>query len=163
MELKSNMPSAGEAEQMRLEQVMRIELVVVTDGEADVVELNIDTVLGNGAGARKPVVCNMWTIDEDRVRGYLPSKVWWDHQRRLHAVFYCSSALPAAVRAFGDGPTYVCTVAINEWATVEYSTEMRLFIDQVQMPDGGTWYVIMFGENERSKIVAKLVKAKGDQ
>lgn len=156
--LTSNMPSASEAEEVRREQVMRIERVVVTDMPSTRVRLNIDTVTRNGEGVRKPVVCNMWTIDLDRVRGYLPSKVWYDQDRQLHAVFYCSSALPTAVRAFGDGPTYVCAFQINEWTTVEYGVDMRLFIDQVQMPGGDTWYVMMFGEKESGMIVSEWLE-----
>jgi hypothetical protein len=105
------------------------------------------------------VQVQLFTVDDPRVRGYLPSKVWVhdDPQSeigpRIEMSFYVNPTLPAAAKPFGDGPMYVFALQSDTEEVVEYDVQTRIFIDHILGTDGNIWYVFCFGQAQYDQIV----------
>lgn len=153
------MPDVGELQE---QYTMRIERLIVNDYPSEYVETLIECVAVGGSRGFQSL--NMWTVNEPRVQGYLPSKVWLtDTSYGQHVIdmsFYCNSTLPATARPFGDGPMYVIELEVGSGVRVEYDVEARVFVDQLATNGGKIWYVFVFGEDAASKM---FNKRKGDQ
>lgn len=154
---ESNLPSA---EQIRAERTMRIERRVLSQYDNELVKLHFDAV--NVRGDKRAVICKMSTIDDDHIRGLLPSKCWIDDDGELHIVWYSTDGFPVAARAFGSGRTYVAKFIVDDYTTIEYDVQTRVFIDQVLDSRGKCWYVIMFGDNVFDEVVAARRLKPGD-
>lgn len=147
----SNMPAAAT---VRNELVMRIEHVQWVDDKKNDTACHFDFVCANGE--RHQVWGRVYEFDDDRFRGYLPSKLW-KTGNNYQMVFYCSNQLPTAARAFGDGKTYVLLFDIvnsNERMTIEYDADMRIFIDQlINDQTNIITYVVLFGDALYDRVI----------
>lgn len=136
---------------VRAQHTMKMERIIVQNFPFEKRETLVDIISRSGTSTR--AIVNLYNVDDDRTRGYLPSKVW-KVDGSTEMVFYCTPSLPAGARPFGEGPMYVFELLVGSQVTVEYDVEARLFVDQVVTPNG-VWYVFVFGEDQLGKIIAQ--------
>lgn len=104
----------------------------------------------------QPVETTIYTLTDEKVAGYLPSKVWWDDKKDdLCLLYYVSPALPDQARPFGTKPVH-CFVIDYDHGDVEYDPMWRVFIDQVKTPTG-MMIVVMFNDDLYKQIVNKEI------
>lgn len=104
----------------------------------------------------EPVETTVYTLIDEKVAGYLPSKVWWDDKKDdLCLLYYVSQALPDQARPFGNKPVH-CFVIDYDHGDVEYDPMWRVFIDQVKTPYG-MMIVVMFNDDLYKQIVNKEI------
>lgn len=97
-------------------------------------------------------------ISDENVRGYLPSRVWYDNDARVFRVsYYTNTTLSANARPFKDGNTYVLVFTPEEDVVYQYPEDWRVFIEHVVYPPGpiGIAYVLIFGEDMYNEIIAE--------
>ena len=102
----------------------------------------------------KQITAPLYEITNEKVLGYLPSRVWYDGGISL--LYYISEALPDQARPFGDKPVYCFYIPIGT-KPIEYDANWRVFIDQVKT-DSGMLLVVMFNESEHKNIVNKVIE-----
>ena len=119
-------------------------------------ENNVTTTLNiksNTDGSTTPVVATLYTIADDIVGEYLPSRVWFSSEYGVTLLYYVSSTLPSQVRPFKNGKSYVLVIPIDDILdVVDYDADLRLLIDQVETPSGIS-YVIMFADDVYEKLI----------
>lgn len=97
-------------------------------------------------------------ISDDDVRGYLPSRVWYDNASGVFRVsYYTNPTLHVNARPFKDGNTYVLVFMPEEDKVYQYPEDWRVFIEHVVCPVApiGIAYVMIFGEEMYSEIIAE--------
>lgn len=156
--MESNLPNF---EEMVAQHTVRIERLRLGDMTSSPRTLKLNTVTA-GSSIEQPITVELYELNDDRVRGYLPSKVWYrdpgydvdercygDH---INMVFYTSGAFPDIAKPFGTGKAWMCVVPIDDYTTVTYPVGTRIFIDQIQTPTV-TLYTFVFGEDAYDDIV----------
>ena len=143
-------PTILSAEELRAAQTMSIVRVAVTDLAIKIAFTTLN-VLRNGI--RTQLVCDMYTLDDDRIRGYLPAKSFCFGPSRIELMFYTSPSLPDAARPFESGNTYVLVYECDVDVTVEYDIEHRILVDQ-QVSGSKVIYIIIFGDKQYSSLIA---------
>ena len=149
--MESTLPSL---EEMREANTMKIVSIGTKFLSKSVVKTGLHRC--DAAGCVYPVVGDLYVIDDQRVQGFMPSKVLWcDDEYRV--IYYVCHSLPQNVRPF-EGNTYmlVFDVAVND--VIEYGMTMRLFIDQIVVDDR-VKYIVMFGDETYNEIT--LTPKKG--
>lgn len=131
---------------------MRIEGIVLNDywTESDVESsFDVQTLTGDVT----PAMFKLYKVDEDRVRGYMPSKILYDPMLdSLVCTFYCNDTLPDRVRPFGTDAMYIAEYTPSSVTdTLMYNIEYRLFVDQVMTPSG-IKYVFVFGQQTYEQV-----------
>lgn len=150
-ELKSSLPfeevKEAIAEEKRL-NTMTITTVLLDRCKSTRARLNMEA---DGV----PLDVVVYEIDNEKVLGYLPSKVWWHTDEGLELLYYVSPALPQQARPFGDEPVY-CFYTLMENQSFTYDATWRVFLDQVQTP-AGTLLVCMFNKDLYEHIVREEI------
>lgn len=152
----SNLPPAAEIrEAIRI----RIEQVVVEHYPSTIETVAFDQIVD---GQTHETKVRVFKIEDPRIDGQLPSKVFFTDEGLTVLTFYCSSSLPNRAKPFAGGPVYLFTLDVNSDTTIEYDGEVRMFIDQVHVPDRGVVYVVMFGQEQFNQIVLSAPKPKSE-
>lgn len=97
-------------------------------------------------------------ISDENVRGYLPSRVWYDRDAGVFRVsYYTNPTLHVNARPFKDGNTYVLVFMPEEDTVYQYPEDWRVFIEHVVYPPApiGIAYVMIFGEEMYNEIIAE--------
>lgn len=95
-------------------------------------------------------------LDEDSVRGYLPSKIWhYSYDDLFRLSYYTNDGLNNNVRPFGNGKTYALVLHPDDGEVYYYPIEWRVFIEHVVCPSApaGIAYVFLFGEDLYDQII----------
>lgn len=146
MERSSALPPIDE---VREQSTMQIITVSTKPFRRETVKTSLCVV--SEGGKRSNVVSSLITFDDKRVKGYMPSKVWWnDRDECFDVLFYVNSSLPKSVRPFKDN-TYLLYVYPQYGQTLEYDVNIRVFIDQVKT-NVGMAHVFMFGDESYHAI-----------
>jgi len=162
-ELQSFMPPF---EEVKNEVMMSMQIVSLrTSKDSGVTNDAVMTTMEweNTNGETAPVHGILTKIDRDDVRGYLPSRIWYNNTKAaFNLSFYTNSTLPDGVKPFRNGPTYVLVVSMrdaNVWPKLNYPADWTVFIEHVVTPDSvnGVTYVFVFGENLYDEIIARKV------
>jgi hypothetical protein len=143
-DLKSTLPPP---EEMKALQTMTVTTKKLADFTSKKVKVNFFT---DG----EPVTAALYEIDDPKIVGYMPSKMWWSNDG-LYMLYYTCQGMPAAARPFGDKPVY-CFCFLYENREVEYDANWRVFLDQINTP-GGMLFVAMFGNDLYNEIVKEEV------
>lgn len=116
------------------------------------------TLDGSGLQSRNPLVATLLHLDDERIKGFMPSKVWADSyqspQHELNILYYINTTMPLAVKPFKDN-TYLMYFMPAPGDVIEYDVNVRFFMDQVMVPDLGMIYVVMFGDESYKDIVIR--------
>lgn len=152
-ELVSGMPPI---EEVREANTMKIITVNTYHFEQTLVETALRTVHPDGTS--DPLIANIMTISDERVKGFMPSKVWTNPKESIglppfNILYYVNSALPQAVKPFKDN-TYLMYFRPKPEDVIEYDINLRIFMDQIQT-NMGTVFVAMFGDEVAGEIVVK--------
>jgi len=148
---ESNLPPF---DQVVAQHTMRMERIVVEDFPSEVVDTLIDVSYSDGTGWPHHPAVRLYKVQCERIQGYLPAKVWFDaRDKQLHMSFYCTPSLPDAARPFGNDPMYVFTLDVNQFTTVSYDVEARVFIDQLNIPNDTCRYVFVFGQSQYDRLI----------
>ena len=145
--MKSLLPSAAEVNET---QMMRIYRTQLNQFKYRNIKTNIEFV-DETSGKRTCASPNIYRIDDPKVVGYMPSKIWHDDDG-FNLLFYTSPSLPNAARPFGDRPCYAFTLFVRYGTSIEYDWQTRIFIDQVQTKVGMA-YVFLFSEADAKSIM----------
>jgi len=146
-ELKSSLPFEEVKQQMEEEKrlnTMTIKTVSVSQCKSRRVRLEMEA---DGV----PLDVALYEIDNEKVLGYLPSKVFWHNDDGLRLLYYVSPALPDQARPFGEKPVY-CFYTMLDNANFTYDANLRVFLDQIPTP-AGYILVCMFNEDQYKHIV----------
>lgn len=114
------------------------------------VKTNIELV-DTQTGRRSYASPNVYRIDDPKVIGYMPSKMWHD-DNGFNMLFYTNPAMPDAARPFGTNPCYAFTLYVREGTSVEYDWQTRIFIDQIPT-NVGMAYMFIFAEADAKSIM----------
>jgi hypothetical protein len=142
-ELKSSLPFDEVKEALR-QNTVTITSVSLSDYKMRKVLTNIDR-------GDEPLSVSLYTMDNEKVRGYMPSKVWWDGG--INMLYYTSPTMPVAARPFGDAPVYCFTTSLTG-QDITYDANWRVFIDQIITPTG-VLLMVMFDEETYRDIIHK--------
>lgn len=128
--MESSMP---DYEEIRMERTMQI-FQINTSRYRSVwpVETLID--IREPDGSRAKLVVEVTIVDDQRIKGYLPSRCWFDGNDDLRMTFYATPSLPSAARPFGDGPLYVFCHELKDGQVVEYDIDTTVFIEHMANP-----------------------------
>lgn len=155
-------------EQVSEARTMFIVRVRVTDLPCRLVETTINRSVDGG---RVPLVCRLYSIDDDRIRGYIPTKSLLvdkpnelfyepaDSGPALEMIFFTSASLPANVRPYGQGKTHVLTAIIDHNTVIDYDIDARILIDQ-QVHNNLVMYIFVFGDLQYDSVIAKIMPTK---
>ena len=143
-------------EDIREEQTMRI--YTITTDKFERIQVETTLMVSHPDKAPRPLVATVIMIDDDRVKEYMPSKVWATASPFDRPVFkvlyYINTSLPQAVKPFKDN-TYLMYFIPDDDEVIEYDVNVRMFMDQVAVPGHGMVYVLMFGNESYDDIVVK--------
>lgn len=148
-------------EEILVQKTMSIVRINVTDQPYHMAKTTL--FISTQRGVRIPLEAPVYVIDDERVRGYIPTKsLIYDydliddtHQNpHLEMVFFTSPSLPDQVRPFAGGKTYVMLFRATLDMVLEYDIEQRILIDQqVVSATGDVYYIIVFGHKQYDDIV----------
>lgn len=169
----SNMPDPEIIKEEIEMQRMRVTTISILPCRWKVVETNFDISYGMNP-TTVPFRAEICELDEEEVRGYLPSKVWWekvvgDKSAREHGTFkllyYVNEQMPQTVRPFG-GKIYAMKAYVSD-GSLYYDSAIRMFVDQI-MTDGGMVYFFIFDELTMKEILnineqKILIRDKGEK
>jgi hypothetical protein len=129
--------------------MMRVEVISLYMDDSELVlsafKLDVD-------GIEEDCYVKILEIDDKRVRGYIPSKVWYDKDGYINVLYYVSGGLPEAVRPF-KGKTYLMWRYMELDKTLVYDGNIRMFMDQIMGYDGRMMYVWVFDEGSINDIL----------
>ncbi|TFG98712.1 hypothetical protein E4H12_05285 [Candidatus Thorarchaeota archaeon] len=144
-------------EEVREASTMKVVTVNTKQFEKTLVETALRAIHPDGTS--DPLIANIMTIADERVKGFMPSKVWADlHPQHnwtgdFNVLYYVNPILPQAVKPFQDN-TYLLYFHHNPNDVIEYDINLRIFMDQVPTHKGNV-FVIMFGDETAGEIVVK--------
>lgn len=145
--MKSLLPSQGD---VCASQMMRIYRTQLNKYKYNNIKTNIELV-DETSGKRSTASPNVYRIDDEKILGYMPSKIWHDTDG-FNLLYYTSPALPHTARPFGDKPCYAFTLFVRYGTSVEYDWQTRIFIDQIPTKVGMA-YVFMFSEADAKTVM----------
>lgn len=156
--MESCMPNV---EDVVAQNTVRIERVCLGDMPSGPRTLKLHTIK-KGSSIEKRIYAEVYELADDRIRGYLPSKVWYRDPNVpvdehffgvfVHMVFYVSGAFPEHALPFGTGKAWMVVIPVDDDTTITYPVGTRIFIDQIQTPTQ-TLYTFVFGEDAYGDIV----------
>lgn len=107
-----------------------------------------------------PLVATLLHLDDERIKGFMPSKVWTFSSLfsmiEFNILYYINTTLPKAVKPFKDN-TYLMYFTPRPGDVIEYDVNVRFFMDQIMVPGVGMTYVVMFGDESYEDIVLKEI------
>jgi hypothetical protein len=146
---KSFLPRSEEVLEEIKANMMRVEVISLYMDDSELVlsafKLDVD-------GIEEDCYVKILEIDDKRVRGYIPSKVWYDKDGYINVLYYVSGGLPEAVRPF-KGKTYLMWRYMELDKTLVYDGNIRMFMDQIMGYDGRMMYVWVFDEGSINDIL----------
>jgi hypothetical protein len=111
-------------------------------------------VTNTDSGTSEPLTVNVYRIDNERTRGYIPSKTWWTSEDDdIHLLYYTSPTLPPAARPFGDSPCYAFTRSIQMNESIDYPIDTKVLVDQILI-SGHMHYLFLFAEDQMKHVLA---------
>jgi hypothetical protein len=110
----------------------------------------------------RQLTTTLFTIEDETVGQYLPTKVWISPLSGVTLLYYVSASLPDQVRPFKDGKSYALVVPLTVDEVIEYDAEIRLLIDQVPTEHGLT-YVFLFADDAYKKLIAWQLPVTSEQ
>ena len=147
-------------EKVRELNTMKIITVNTKMFESRIVEtaLTLTNTLSEGPYSR-PLVATLYKINDERVKGFIPTKVWVDVEDvtpYFNVLYYCTPTLPQAATPF-KGDTYLMYFMPSEGDVVEYDFNIRFFMDQVPSikHKGAVWFVAIFGDEVYDDLIVK--------
>lgn len=147
-------------EEIREANTMRIIVVDSNDFAKEVLKTSMFSV--GHDDEREPLYATVVKITDERVKGFMPSKVWWDDAtEQFQLLYYVNPSLPKATKPFKDN-TYMMYVYVDNCPELEYDLSMRLFIDQVNTVYG-MMHVIMFGDETRDLLIIDDEKEEDEE
>lgn len=99
------------------------------------------------------IVANLYEVTNEKVLGYLPSRVW--HNDGFNLLYYIGEAMPSQARPFGDKPVYCFHIPLST-KPIEYDANWRVFIDQIAVRDD-MYLFVMFNEDQYQDIVNEIL------
>lgn len=152
MIMDTSLPPPEEILEERERNTMTLRRICVTDMPSTVVQTTLFRKVA-GDQEPRPLFAMLYTIDDDLVRGYIPTKSLL-YSGVLEMVFFVSPSLPAQVRPFGDGKTHVLMFSVDVTTEVSYDIEKRILLDQqVDASMGEVYYIVVFGDKQYDDIV----------
>lgn len=145
--MKSILPPVGE---VKAAQSMRIYRTTIDKFKYTQVKTHIEFV-DETTGERTNASPNVYRIDDEKILGYMPSKIW-HHEGTFNLLFYTSPMMPDTARPFGNAPCYAFTLFVRDGTSVEYDWQTRIFIDQIPTIIGMA-YVFIFAEADAKSIM----------
>lgn len=148
-------------EEIREAQTMRIYTVNTSPFERKIVETTLIAANPNKVHKRRPIVATLIKLEDDRVKEYMPSKVWGNpvtstafsqSPTNFDVLFYVNASMPQTVRPFKEN-TYLLFFVPESEDVIEYDVNLRIFMDQVPVDGLGMTYVIMFGEETYKELI----------
>lgn len=138
--MNSEMPSYKEMYDQYLMKIIQIPLIKplsigVYDSFID--DLSDDT----------SIKLEVFKIADERVRGWIPNKVWWDDNAQQWVIlFYSSQAVAIKDRPLKNN--YCCIAMLDStcYQSIGYHVEAKIVIDQIKGPDNRMFYVFVFNE-----------------
>lgn len=159
--MESSLPPAEEILEERERNTMKLVRICVTD--LPITSVTTTLFVSTERIEPFPLTGALYTIDDDRVRGYIPTKSLLmaadSHDQyygdvELEMVFFCSPSLPDQVRPFGTGKTHVLFFRVTPDMVIEYDINLRILIDQqVVSSTGEVYYIVVFGDKQYNDIV----------
>lgn len=152
MDLTTSLPAPEEALADRAHHTMTLRRINVTDLQCTVAKTTLFQQY-EFEPSPSPLFANLYTIDSDLVRGYIPTKslICKGH---IQMVFFVSPSLPDQVRPFGAGKTHVLVFSVPITCEISYDIEKRILLDQqVDSETGEVIYIVVFGDKQYTDII----------
>lgn len=157
---QSSLPPAEQIKQQRTVRIIRHVLVfkdsVIDNNFYCKALLHLD-VSSDFWCERNAVTAKIYKINNDVVKGYIPSKMWFNRNNDIEMLFYVSDHLPERARPFAKQDMYVAVFEVDGDECIEYDIETTMFIDQLITSDHHVFYVIVFGQDQYDKIIKQEV------
>lgn len=144
--METNLPPIEEVQATQYMQIVRICL-------NEYVQEHVTTKLYSVIDGKpaKQIETSLIEIDDDRIRGYIPSKIFVVGDS-IQLLFYTSPSLPDGARPFGKGKTYVVLYFPRPDEVVEYDVDTRVLVDQLIIRDRLA-YVFLFEEKKYKEMI----------
>lgn len=151
--LQTLLPSPEDALEDRTNNTMTLRRITVTALPCKVVQTTLFQQYA-GDAFPTPLWADLYTIDDDSVRGYIPTKSLFGCNNHLEMVFFVSPSLPPQVRPFGEGKTHVLVFDVPNECAISYDIEKRILLDQQVNPATGiVYYIVVFGDKQYTDII----------
>ena len=128
--MESSMP---DFEEIRMERTMQI-YQINTSRYRWVMPVETLIDIREPDGSRAKLVTHVTIVDDQQIKGYLPSRCWFDGNDDLRMTFYATPSLPPAARPFGEGPLYVFWIDVRDGQVIEYDIDTTVFIEHMANP-----------------------------
>lgn len=160
---QSLLPLPDEILKEKRQRMMRVEIVNIKHSSGECVKTFFElrnNITGEFIGSLYGAVCE---IDDSRVIGYLPSKIWYEDISSIvkpldcalggvfNLLYYVNDTLPVGIKPFSD-KMYLFWSYLDPLETLMYDIDIRMFMDQIKFKDDMV-YIMIFDEANYKLIV----------